>query len=460
MASTEHYLVGRRVLQGLFGGEGDRSGLRRWRQGWWLWENERWVSLDEEILGEMVRLFLRGAKCPGGEQGFVSYKVDSRKVTEVLKELSASQRVEVEEMPAWVGTIPEGFSRGATVGFKDVCVDARTMQAVPRGKEWFDAGVLPVVWNPEAKCERWERCVAEWGEGDPEWGELLARWMGYCLMGSRREAKWLLLQGKIRGGKGTICRVIQRLVGKDAYMSVSLEDLASEHGLWGLEKAKVLSVTEVSDLGRREGEAACRVLKNVVGRDPITINGKWEKLQRNVVVGAAPMMSSNQIPQLPNKSRGLSGKMLVLPFGVSFEGKEDLGLEDELDRELEGIAAWALRGAHRLETREGGVRWPEPRAAKRVVEDYVSVNNPVDSFLKACFVQRPDGFVSKEVVRSRWREWVEMMGVRMHIPKNELIRKVLEGSTWDLKVGRLSHQQGGDRGIRGMVPRMVIEDDE
>jgi putative DNA primase/helicase len=267
------------------------------------------------------------------------------------------------------------------------------------------------------------------------------------------------MYGKIRGGKGTISATIRKLVGRDAFMGASLEDLAGGFGMDGLERTKVLSINEVSELDGKSGERVCRVVKNIVGRDPMTVDAKYMRQQRNVVVNAAVIMQSNEIPVLPNKGRGLSGKMLVLPFEVSFEGKEDLDLEAELDRELEGIAAWCVMGAHRLENSRAAERWPVPAAAERAVHMYHLQNNPFDAFLEARFVARKDGFVSNGIVRAQWEAWTKANKIRMHVANNMLPMKIAQGSSWDLRQVRLAESQGHERGIAGMSLRKEYDDE-
>jgi putative DNA primase/helicase len=269
----------------------------------------------------------------------------------------------------------------------------------------------------------------------------------------------MLMYGKIRGGKGTISSVIRKLVGRDAFMGASLEDLAGGFGMDGLERTKVLSINEVSELDGKSGERVCRVVKNIVGRDPMTVDAKYMRQQRNVIVNAAVIMQSNEIPVLPNKGRGLSGKMLVLPFEVSFEGKEDLDLEGELDRELAGIAAWAVAGAHRLENSRASERWPVPKAAERAVHMYHLQNNPFDAFLEARFVRRKDGFVSNGMVRAQWDAWTKANKIRMHVANNMLPMKIAQGSSWDLRQVRLAESQGHERGIAGMSLRKEYDDE-
>ena len=55
-----------------------------------------------------------------------------------------------------------------------------------------------------------------------------------------------------------------------------------------MELSKVLSISEVSEIDSKSGERVCRILKNIVGRDPMTVNVKYRRQLRNVVVNAAP----------------------------------------------------------------------------------------------------------------------------------------------------------------------------
>jgi phage/plasmid-associated DNA primase len=260
----------------------------------------------------------------------------------------------------------------------------------------------------------------------------------------------MLMYGKIRGGKGTITTIMRKLIGRAAFMSSSLEDLSGEFGMDGLERSKVLAINEVNEVDSKAGERVCRVLKNIVGQDPLTVNVKHQRQQRNVIVNAAPMLQSNEIPVLPNKGRGLSGKMLVLPFEVSFEGKEDLYLEDKLEAEMQGIAMWAARGAQRLLGSEINERWPIPAAAQDAVRLYHLQNNPFDSFLHARFVQRKDGFVANEVLREQWDDWLESNRIRLHVPANMLFVRICQESSWGLRQTRLPESQGHERGIVGL----------
>ena len=462
LQSLEPVKVARRILQKQFTAPLGLKGLWRWRNDWWCWEGGMWRILDEERVQDRVWLVLEDAVWEKPTQNGIvitRYSPDKAKVDGVVRALEALVRIEADSVPLWLNGKAGDFAAGEVVAFQDKLVNVRTMETMDRPARWFDTAILPVKWNPEAKCPRWEQSIAEWSNCDEVWADLLGRWMGYCLMGTRKYARWMLMYGKIRGGKGTISGVIRKLVGRDSFMGCSLEDLAGGFGMDGLERTKVLSINEVSELEGKNGERVCRVVKNIVGRDPMTVDAKYMRQQRNVIVNAAVMMQSNEIPVLPNKGRGLSGKMLVLPFDVSFEGREDLDLDAELESELEGIAVWAVRGACRLEGSKGLDRWPVPVESGKAVQMYHLQNNPFDAFLEARFVRRKDGFVSNGMVRAQWDAWVKANRIRMHVASNMLPVKIVQGSSWDIRQMRLSESQGHERGIEGMGLRKEYDDE-
>ena len=178
---------------------------------------------------------------------------------------------------------------------------------------------------------------------------------------------------------------------------------------------------------------------------------------RNVVVSAAPWVQANEIPKLPNKGRGLSGKMLVLPFERSFEGKEQHDLMDVLKGELAGIAAWALRGAINLEAAEDGAKFPPTDGSLRVVRDYHLANNPFDYFLEARFVRNKSGSVANELVRREWKDWCKVNNVRMHVADNQLFMRIVAESSWDLS--RIRKGAEGSRALAGLSLKKDQDDD-
>lgn len=403
------------------------------------WDGDRWVARDEEWLARKVWLLMEDAHVVvQTQQGNVilRYGTDTRKVSEIVNAIMAKCHLEEMEVPCWSSELmgmDGAMDREVCVALDEKVVEVKGsgLKEVTRGSQWVDTVVVPEKgWKGEEEPRRWLECVDEWGGGDPEWAELLARWMGYCLLPHTRYAKWLLMYGKVRSGKGTISKVMQAMLGR-AFVGTTLRSLAGRFGRHGLVGTRVFCVHEVSRLDSRDGEAVSELVKMVVGGDPMEVDRKGKSELRNVVLRCKPMLQANEIPLLPNKGRGMSSKMLILPFTKSFLGKEDPRLDEKLLREMGGIVRWALEGAQRLE-RDGGT-FPMPKEAGEVMKSYLNTNNPLEEFLWARFVPEAGWSLPLSVVWDQWESWKKQTKTRMHVSKNRLLPRLMSDTTWDLE---------------------------
>jgi putative DNA primase/helicase len=466
--------VARAVLEGRYTTETRGRGLWWFRGTFWEWKGGKWVRRSmEEVKDGLWRWLEDVYVTVGGGDGAVirRFAPEGKKVGNVLDALRSIVRMPYSKMPAWLGKQEESPDLETTVAFRDklVSVTEGKVEVRERDERWFDVGLVDCEWNPGAECPRWMQALEEWSLGDEAWKELLRRWMGYCMMSSRKYARWMLKYGKIRGGKGVTDKVTEMLVGGEgAFLGRSLDDLTGRFSLKGLETARVVNVSEVNGLDGREGEKCAQVLKMILGQDKIFIDVKYEA-GVEAEVDAAVQVSANEIPVLPNRGMGLSGKMLVLPFEVSFLNREEYGLVRKLGEELEGIAAWALEGARRLEEEtDQGKKWPEPGRAAEVRRLYHLQNNFIDSFLEARFVRvkveegdSPGrGFVPSRIVQSEFRSWKrenKVTGEAFKIPENQLILRIVQDSTWE--VWKYRKPNGGERGLKGLLVRREQEDE-
>jgi len=130
-----------------------------------------------------------------------------------------------------------------------------------------------------------------------------------------------------------------------------------------------------------------------------------------------------------------------------------------LTQELPGIAAWAVRGAMELEDAKRENKWPTPEAANAAMRLYHLQNNPFDSFLEARFHRNHSGFTANSIVRRQWVSWLKANGVRMHVPNNVLIQRIVQDSSWDLRQTRLSVADGHERGVAGLTLKIEYDDE-
>lgn len=432
----------------------------------WSWEGGRWVVRGrEDVVGDVLR-WLEDAWVSVGKDKMARVGPTPHMAEQVVTCLGAVAKAPWERTPFRLGG---GGKVGFGVPFRDVVVhvEGGEVRTEKRGREWVDRMVLPCTWEEakEGKCERWEQAVEEWGQGDERWGELLRRWGGYLLVGYRGYRKWLLMMGKTGGGKGTIAHVLRALMGKGVFQTMDMETIAGEFGLVGVPSARVVNVSEVSSLeGAGAGkQKVSRFAKNLVGEDPITVNEKYGSVSKDLEHGAALMMSSNQVPVLPNEGQGLSNKMLVLPIVRSFdEGGAEYGLKERLEGELAGIAGWFVEGARRLEEARvrGEEMWPKPARASDVEMMYRIRNNPVDAFLESHFGKERRGFVAGRLVKRLWGEWEREHGLRK-VPENQVLLTIERENGWGVYRDRLrtSEEQEGSRGLRGLVMLKASRED-
>jgi len=450
LSSPEPMQVARHLMRSKFSTPNNRNGLWYWRGVFYEWYGEEWKPRTQEWVESSLWNALENLTYQTVSNGVVSqqrFAPNLSKVQNVLRALQAIATLAHERVPIWMGDGDAPNPRHS-ISFQDVILNCQSISFTDRTDAWFDPHVLPVAYDDgAAPPHTWLRCLEEWSGGDEKWITLLQRMFGYCLLPHREYAKWFLFYGKIRGGKGTIMSVLKALM-REGYMGTCLEDIAGQFGLWGIEQARVMAINEVSEISSREGEAACRVLKSIVGRDPISINRKYEPPLRNVTVDAVPIMQANEIPKLPNKGQGLSSKMVVLPFTVSFLGREDYGLLSKLLKELPAIARWAVQGAIDLEQEpDPRLKFIMPDAAQETVEEYTTVNNPYDEFLQDLFEEASGAFVGTKVVYENWKNWSKNLKIQQ-VSQAQFIHKLLQDSTWNITKHRIKN--GGARGLRGL----------
>lgn len=440
--------------------------ITNWRSEWFVYEEERWTHKEEMWIRNFLFRELGEAWViddPSKPEELARWVCTKAKVEEVVAFMAALTEVD-RVMPGWLcGAGP--LDPQWCIAFRNavVSVEDGTVTLVERTSEWFDTAVIPHDWPEGGReaaypehlqmvCPRWMQCLQEWSGGDEVWIELLQRWMGYCLLGHRKYARWMLMKGEPRSGKGTIAWVLKQLLGDGGFISTSLYTLARDFGLHGTERARVLSVIEAADLETAAGERAAHTIKAIVGQDPVDVRRMYRGYLRNVTLDLAVMMQSNQVVRLPNKGRGLSDKMLVLPFERSFVGREDPLLKERLALELEGIAWWCVEGARRLAASEPGAWFPMPPQAEDEIAEYTDENNPMDVFLRDRFVECEGGFVPLKILWEQWLDWKKENHVRSFGDTGRQVfgRTVTENSTWRL---RKSRAHGGVRGLRGLALR-------
>ncbi|MBN9520105.1 hypothetical protein J0H58_16520 [bacterium] len=343
----------------------------------YLYDGTRYVPCDE--LPMLIRDFMKAKKI-GQSNNVVG------NVKEVVQSIAWRDATVYGPMPFWHG--PGQPFQGArhVVTFRNGLLDlSGDAKLTPHSPHWCSSSCLPFDYDPAAACPRWVQFLKEVFEGDDERADLLGEFIGYCLVPDISHQKALLMLGESRSGKGTIAGVIAGLLGS-GYTGFSLPLLITPHGPTQLRNKLVAVVGEVELANDPNRVKIVEGLKAVIGGDEIVMNEKHNPRITSERVLARFVIAANRKPSLFDASGALLNRMLLLPFDVSFAGREDTSLEAKLRAELPGIANWALAGLKRL--RSNG-RFTVGAASRAAAADFGARTAPVLSFVRERLLVHP-----------------------------------------------------------------------
>jgi len=275
---------------------------------------------------------------------------------------------------------------------------------LPHSPHWFSANCLPHPFDPQATCPNWLAFLHQVLEGDEERIRVLAQWFGYNLTLDNRQQKFVLLVGPPRSGKGTTMTVLTHLLGEENVANPTLTSLGGRFGLAPL-VGKQAALVPDAHLGRSsDAMTILERLKSVVGSDSQNVDLKNRNELANVFITARFTIAVNELPRFPDASVSLRPKMILIPYNVSFVGKEDLDLSQRLLAEIPGITNWALKGL--MDLRKTG-RILQPKAGEESLNDFARLSSPLSAFLEDCCDIGPErSQLTKEVYKA-WELWCQ-----------------------------------------------------
>ncbi|MFO1163126.1 MAG: phage/plasmid primase, P4 family [Reyranellaceae bacterium] len=351
----------------------------------------------------------------------VPFQPTRGRVSDVLAALAAACNLPSDiEPPAWLTpswspNVEPLLGRLARPEIGDVLAVRNGLLHLPSGElhpptpDFFGLHATDVAFEPAApQPAEWLAFLRELWPGDAESIDTLQEWFGLCLSVDTSHQKILLLVGPKRSGKGTIARVLTRLLGIDSVAAPTLASLATNFGLAPL-IGKALAIIGDARLGTRGDQAIiAERLLSISGEDAQTIDRKFLPTWTGRLTTRFSVLT-NELPRLADASGALASRFIVLTLTESFFGREDHALYSRLVAELPGILNWARDGFIRL--RERGC-FRQPESARDAIEELEALASPVGAFIRErCFVE-PGRSVECQHLFARWSEWAKANGCR------------------------------------------------
>ena len=134
----------------------------------------------------------------------------------------------------------------------------------------------------------------------------LHEWFGYLLTADTSQQKILFLVGPKRSGKGTICRELAGLVGRDAAAGPTIAGLATNFGLSAPLGKSVAVVSDARLGGRTDAAAVTERLLSISGEDTLAADRKHRD-PLTVRLLTRFVIASNELPRLGDASGALPG---------------------------------------------------------------------------------------------------------------------------------------------------------
>ncbi|MDM3900428.1 phage/plasmid primase, P4 family [Mycobacteroides abscessus] len=403
--------VAERILARVNQGDAeDRRPLVYWRKQWLRFDGACYRALDDEeircylyeLLGG-VAFYMKGSKR-------VPWNPDKSRIDKVVDVLKAKARISVREMPSWLDDAEarggDDRARERVIACANGLLRISDRELLAHTPDYFTTMALDFDYCPDiAEPKRWLRFLTEIFGTDQEAIDsisALQEWFGYLLSGRTDLQKMLMLIGPPRSGKGTIDKIITHLIGRDNHMGMTAREFTSPFGMAAL-KTKSLAVFSDERMAAN-GKQFVEQAIQIIGEDEVSVAEKY-KGTVSMRLPTRLMLMSNEVPTLPDASRAITKRLIVLEIKNSFYQKEDIGLLAALKTELSAILTWALDGLDRLTEVS---KFTETNSALLGLLDEGS--SPISQFVDEKCVLSPEARIPKDRLYDAWRLWCQDNG--------------------------------------------------
>jgi putative DNA primase/helicase len=381
--------------------------------GWMHWNEQKWERVPDEYLMKLAQDAITGMLDEAAEAQRSGH-VD--KATALARWFTASSNASrinnmVEIAKSMALTSSDRFNEYPNLlNVANGVVDLTTGELRPKSSEMRMSQLTDINYIPSARAPKWLEFLRWAFKGDEELMAFMQRAVGYSLSGSTREQAMFFMFGPPRSGKTTITRVLETLLG-DYAGRVNIRSLmldgnsgAPGNGIAQLAGTRLVFTSETS-AGRRIDEG---LIKDLTGEDTITARFMFKepfKFKPQFKL----WMYGNFRPVARSDDGGFWRRMRVIPCEAQIpEEQVNPNLYDELADELEGILAWAVRGA--VAWYESGLQ--APKRVKEATMAYQSESDFVAQFAEECVVEMRGAKIPTKTLYQAFRAWCKSNDIR------------------------------------------------
>ena len=247
--------------------------------------------------------------------------------------------------------------------------------------------------------------------------EFLQRFAGSALIGTVMDHVLVIATGTGRNGKGVLSRAISKALGDYAITGSNSMLIASKYGQQSAgEQASKMRLRGSRWVVMAELEKGAKLapstMKSLTGGD--TIEAKY--MGQNPVQFAPShsiFMETNFLPAVDAEDAAVWARLRVVPFDVSFAGKEDKTLEERIEADLDAVLAWIVSGLWAYH--QEGLNAPEAVTSR--TEAYQAENDSVKQFMAEECVRHQNARVTRSELHHAYLDWARENGAESLTPK-------------------------------------------
>jgi putative DNA primase/helicase len=385
-----------------------RQAIYHYKDGFYAYTGARYAPLTDQSIRASLYRYLEKCWFIGEEGEPQPVKPNAELVSSVADALRAAAHLDDKTlMPSWLGDVPD-LAAEEIIASRNTLLHLPTLSTIPHTPDFFTPNALDFDYIKDApQPVQWLQFLNTLWPDDRASIDTLGEIFGYCLIVNTSQEKAFMLIGPPRCGKGTITKVLRRLVGEQNYAAPTLYDFSQPFGLQPLIDKRVAIIGDARLNGREDQDAIVERILSISGRDGMQVNRK-NKTHWLGQLNIKFLILANLVPKLNDPSGALASRFIMLHMTQSFLGREDHGLFNRIiATELPGILNWSIEGLRRLTERGHFI---QPAAAAEIVRQLDELSSGIRAFVRDRCEVAPGFSVAVDELFRAWQGWCGSQG--------------------------------------------------
>lgn len=384
--------------------ERDGRPIANWRGEWFRWDGRCWGPTSDDQIRQLLYRLLEKANYEHVANNATSetpWNPDKAKITNVIDALKAEA--------LWPDETAEGSwcdgRECRVVPFANGLLRIADMRLLDHTPGYFNTEYVRCAYDPDATADRTSQFLDDLTGADPDAIETLLAFIGTRIAEDGRYQKMLVLQGPSGSGKGTLDRLLSKVLGR-RHAGYAMDDFKNN----GFPMEPLIGKTLVTISDQRAQlnlKKFTDLLLQIVGGDAMTLRLPYAKRSITERLPLTFVILTNEVPMLPDNAGALQRRLLAVKTPNSFVGREDVDLDDKLAAELPAFVNLALAAYRRLMDRGG---FEQPKSGEELLGLMRQNSSHLANFVEECCDVGPDLVESKAALHERWRRWCAAKG--------------------------------------------------